>query len=337
MATRLASWIAATSVAVVALLAFTARPAHAQNAAAEALFSDGEKLMKAGKLAEACDAFEASNRLEARAGTLVNLGTCREQNHQLASAWSAFKDAVSRAKDPKKKKIAEARIKAIEPKLSFLTISVADDSRIDGLVVNRDGQPVDPALWNRGIPVDGGSYVVSGRAPGHEEWQTTVVVPDESGKVSVEVPRFKELVVIAPRPVEQVVAPVATPVVEERDPIGDSPGTFTGRRKVALAVGGVAVAAAVAGVLMGRQSAQAEDDAYALCPDPAMACADADRANDLIDRGRQRALFANIGYGVAGAGAITAVVLWITGAPARPSSRVSLSPRFGGLDLAVRF
>ena len=134
-----ASWIAATSLVVVALLTFGTRPAAAQNAAAEALFSDGEKLLKEGKVAEACDAFEASNRLEPRAGTLVNLGTCREQNHQLASAWSAFKDALSRAKDPKKKKIAETRIKSIEPRLSYLTISVADESRVDGLVVSRDG------------------------------------------------------------------------------------------------------------------------------------------------------------------------------------------------------
>jgi len=47
--------------------------------------------MAEGKLAQACQAFEASNRVEPTAGTLILLGECREQNQQLASAWSAYK------------------------------------------------------------------------------------------------------------------------------------------------------------------------------------------------------------------------------------------------------
>ncbi len=333
-----ASWIAATSLVVVALLTFGTRTAAAQNAAAEALFSDGEKLLKEGKVAEACDAFEASNRLESRAGTLVNLGTCREQNQQLASAWSAFKDALSRVKDPKKKKIAEARIKAIEPRLSFLTISVSDESRIEGLVVNRDGAAVDQALWNRGIPVDGGSYVVSGRAPGHEEWSTTVVVPAELGKISIEVPRFKELAKLSLPAPEPPSGPSEMPPIVAPEPA--PAGRWTGRRKIAVAVVAVGVGAAVGGVLLGRQAARLEDDAYARCPDPQAACPAAVEANALIERGRSRALYANIAYGVAGGAAITAAVLWLTGAPPRREAQVALTPRLGttaGLDLTVRF
>jgi len=327
------------ALAIVGFFVLSHGTASAQNAAAEALFSDGEKLLKAGQVPEACAAFEASNRLEARAGTLVNLGTCRELNHQLASAWSAFKDAFSRAKDPKKKKIAQSRIAALEPRLSFLTISVADDSRVDGLVVNRDGVAIDPALWNRGIPVDGGTYVVSGRAPGHEEWQTSIVVPDEGGKVAVEVPRFKELIVVVTPPVA-VVTPEATPTDELERPHASSSRGLTGRRKAALAVATVGVAAVISGVLLGRQAQTAQDDAYALCPDPSVPCDDAGRAQDLIDRGHQRAIFANVGYGVAGGAALAAVVLWITGAPPRADARVAVTPRLGdgaGLDLAVRF
>jgi cytochrome c-type biogenesis protein CcmH/NrfG len=64
----------------------TASSLRAQSAEAEALFTEGDTLMKQGKVAEACEAFEASNRIEPRAGTLIRLGECREQNHQLASA-----------------------------------------------------------------------------------------------------------------------------------------------------------------------------------------------------------------------------------------------------------
>src|SRR5438477_7089606 len=104
------------SIAAISLvIAAASTDARAQSAEAQALFNDGAKLMKQGKLAEACDAFEASNRIEARAGTLIRLGECREANHELASAWSAYKDALTRVKDPKKQKLATARIAEIEP------------------------------------------------------------------------------------------------------------------------------------------------------------------------------------------------------------------------------
>jgi serine/threonine-protein kinase len=82
---------------------------------------------------------------------------------------------------------------AASPRLSFLTVSVSEESRVDGLTLTRDGKPFNPTLWNRALPVDGGDYIIAGRAPGHEEWQTTVHVAVEGAKASVEVPRFKEL------------------------------------------------------------------------------------------------------------------------------------------------
>src|SRR5258708_27665131 len=109
--------------------------AHAQNAEAEAMFNEGDKLMTEGKLAQACDAFEASNRVEQRAGTLIRLGECREKNRQLASAWSAYKDALTRVRDPRKRELSLARASDIDPRLSFRTVSVPDESRIDELLI----------------------------------------------------------------------------------------------------------------------------------------------------------------------------------------------------------
>lgn len=239
--------IAAISIVAFAFTMVSARRAGAQSAAAEALFDDGERLLKEGKVGEACDAFATSNKLEARAGTLLNLAMCREQNGQLATAWSAYKDAHTRATDAKKQQFAADRAAALEPRLSYLTISVPDESRIDGLALTRNGSPVDPALWNRSIPVDGGTYVIAGRAPGHEEWSTTVVVPVEKGKISVEVPRFKDLqkLVAAATPTPTP-TPAATPnsepaQVDEQDT--PSPSIFSPKRKIALGVAGLGVAA----------------------------------------------------------------------------------------------
>ena len=52
------------------------------NPQAEALFRDGKELMKQGKVAEACTAFEGSERTEHSLVTLMNLADCREKNGQ---------------------------------------------------------------------------------------------------------------------------------------------------------------------------------------------------------------------------------------------------------------
>jgi hypothetical protein len=329
--------IAATSLVAIAFIVTTHARAYAQSTEAEALFVDGERLMKQGKLGEACEAFAASNRIESRAGTLVNLGMCRERNGQLASAWSAYKDSLTRVKDPKKQQIANERIAAIEPRLSYLTISVPDESRVDGLTLTRDGALVDPVLWNRAVPIDGGRYVIAGRAPGHEQWSTTVEVPNEQGKISVEVPRFKDLKQLittdAPKPEVE-------PADDEEEPEA-APGTFTTKRKIALGLAGVGVAAIAGGIVLGMQAKKFEDDAFALCPDPSSPCPDGDRANDLISKGQSRALFANVSYGAAAASLIGAGVLWFVGAPANSETAVAVTPRLGsgtaGIDLRVRF
>jgi hypothetical protein len=166
--------------------------AHAQNPMAESLFDDGNKLMADGKLAEACRAFEASNRVEPRAGTLIRLGECREKNQQLASAWSAYKDARTLATDPRKQKFATTKAAELEPRLSRLTIAVSDQDQTQGLVLTCNRTSFDPILWNLALPVDGGDYTVIGYAPGYETWERTIHVPLEGAKLSVDVPTLRK-------------------------------------------------------------------------------------------------------------------------------------------------
>lgn len=296
--------------------------ASAQGAAAEALFNDGLKLLAEGQVAKACDAFDASNRADSRAGTLIRLGDCREQNHQLASAWSAFKDALKRVKDPRKRDYASHKVKELEARLSSLTITVADDHKLDGLAITRNGEPFDPLMWNRTLPIDGGDYQIAGRAPGHDAWQATVHVPDEGGKIAVEVPRLEPV----------AVAPVAPPPVPARPAEitivpAPPPSRFTARRKLALGVASLGVASGVIGVVLGIGANGKKTDAFRACPEPDQPCADADRANALLDAGHHRALGANIAFGVAGAALLGAGVLWFTGAP--HAEHVAVAPAVG--------
>ncbi|HWO26068.1 MAG TPA: PEGA domain-containing protein [Kofleriaceae bacterium] len=127
---------------------------------------------------------------------------------------------------------------------------------------------------------------------------------------------------------------------------------LTRRRIVALAAGGLGLAAVGTGAALGRQANQLEANGYILCPDPAVPCRYAAEATDFNERGTARALQANIAFGVAGAAALTATVLWLTGGPGSPRSsgpresrepRMAVLPRLGsrfdsaGLDVAVRF
>lgn len=346
MATKARARARASTAATSALILLgLAGSAAAQNADAEVLFNEAVALETEGNIPKACEAFEASNRIEPRAGTLIRLGQCREKQQLFVSAWSAYKDALTRVKDPAKKKLAEDRIKALEPTLSYLTVSVPDDVRVEGLTVTRNGKAVDPVLWNRAVPVDGGSYTIVGSAPGQEPWQTTVEVAPSKDKASIEVPRFKAIETLVTPPTGDGSGVTTPPIGDTPDEPpgggeGGAPSAFTGKRKIALGLAGVGLVAIGGGVVLGLSAKGLEDDAFALCPDPAVPCADAAEAQDLTDRAGTRALFANVAYGVGGAAIVGAAVLWFTGAPTK-SDRVAVAPRLGtgftGVTVRVGF
>ena len=182
-----------------------------------------------------------------------------------------------------------------------------------GAALSLDGQPV--ALEDGGLAVPAGDHELVARSPGYLE-------------------RRVQLPAIRPSDDELVIALERVPPPVAAAPV---PPHISARRKVALTVGGLGVAAAVTGVVLGIQSGHLKDDAYALCPSPSISCSRAADADRSYDRGRSRAIAADIGFGVAGAAAITAAVLWFTGAP---EARVAVRPRLGpaaGLDVAVRF
>jgi hypothetical protein len=306
-------------------------PARAQSIEAETLFNQGDALMKQGKYAQACDAFDASNRLEQRAGTLIRLGECRERTNELASAWSAYKDALTRAKDPKKKEIANGKVKELEPRLSSLTISVAKPSRIDGLVITKNGQSLESALWSVPVPVNGGTYTIVARAAGKDDWKTTITVGAEKDAKTVDVPVLKDA----------TTAPASNPITaptqddDEQPAEGPSPSMFTTKRKIAVGLAAGAVAGIAVGIVFGRQSKAKQDDANALCPQPD-SCAQADQANALIKDARSSAIRADIAFGIGGAAAIGAAVLWFTGAQSREAT-IAIVPGVSSLTVKGSF
>jgi len=231
------------------LLATLTSTAAGQTAQAEQLFRDGKELMAAKKFAEACDAFEASQKMDPLTTTLLNLADCREKNGQYATAWGLFLEAERQTRSGDKAaktlgKTAKARAAKLEPRVSYLIINVPDESRVDGLTITRNGEPVDQLTWNRALPVDGGDYVIEGKAPGHEPWSTRVSVSAEKDKESVDVPKFKT--VVAP-PIEEPKPPVggAVPEPDDGEPVDrrGGGGGMSGKRKAAIGIGVVGLVA----------------------------------------------------------------------------------------------
>jgi hypothetical protein len=302
------------TVIVIALAVMLPARAHAQaSPEAEKLFRDGRQLEQDGKLAEACAAFEASEKVEHNIATVLNLANCREKNQQLAAAWALFLAAESQTRNDAAKAAfnasAKTRAAALEARLSYLTINVPDESRVPDLVVTRDGTAVDPAEWNRAIPVDGGEHVIAGRAPGHEAWSTKITVAPALDKQAVEVPKFKELPKLAHPEVDAVASNPA---------VAPPPPTFSTQRYVALGVGGVAVAAAAVGIGLGLSANSLRDQAISTCPPSACTVANAADATATNATAHRRAIDADVAYGIGGAAAVAAVALWLTGSPESP-------------------
>lgn len=312
----------ASSCVVVALAIWIAAPttASAQTAEAEVLFREGQRLMKLERYAEACEKFEASERVEPASGTELNLARCREKNGQTASAWAMYLKAAASAKKSKNEvRAAEAKDRANElaDHLVYLTIEVPSDAQLDELVVKRNKVTLDRGLWDQKVPVDPDEYTISAEAPGYKKWTETVTV------------KTKNRVIEVP-PLEKRKGPGDEQTEtdgEERDdkePERPAKGPVTGQKYrteaiTLLVIGGGGIVLGTSFGLYGRSLEQQSDQ---LCP--SVRCSDS-YGVALNKTARTDALVANISWGLGGAALITAGVLWYVG---RPSSgdRVTIAP-----------
>jgi hypothetical protein len=230
--------IAPLSVVLGALALSATGHAQSAGAQAETLFRQGKDLMARGQIAEACAAFDASQKLDPTIATLLNQAACREKNEQLATAWGLFLEAERQtrtgtdAPTQQLHQVAATKAGKLEPRLSTLTITVTDQNRIPGLQVLRGGEPVDPGAWNRALPVDGGTYQITARAPGNAEWSSTITVGNEHDVKTIEIPRLKA-------------AALEPPAAHPAEQADAAPGPSHARSKtVPLALGGAAIALA---------------------------------------------------------------------------------------------
>lgn len=299
---------------IAAALGAIAPAARAQSAEAEALFRDGRTLIKSGKLAAGCDKLAASERLETSIGTLLNLGDCREKLGKLASAWAAFRKAEAMAKraggDDKRQAEAARRATVLEPRLSNLVIDVAQ--RVDGLVVRRDDEVVDAAVWNTPLPVDPGTYAITAEAPGRAPWHASVKIAAGATRRVVEVPPLAPAAAApASAPAETAAAQWPPPRPEMRPP-PQRRSAWTATRAISAGLAVVGAGALGTGIYFGVHARSLDDRANQRCP--GSVCNDPEGLR-LNSDAKTSASRANISYIAGGAALATAVVLWFVGAP----------------------
>ncbi|HEY0468238.1 MAG TPA: hypothetical protein VGC79_28765 [Polyangiaceae bacterium] len=174
--------------AVVGLLSsgllLASHPALAQatadssrSARADLLIEQGRALLNSGDVETACSKFEASEALENRVNTLLQLGDCYQRAGRSASAWHSFLEAEAFAhvaKDAAHAQVAAQRIAALEPKLIRIVFVVPVTSRVPGLTVRLGANTVPPRSWGSPIAVDAGVQRVSVSAKGYYSWAVDI-------------------------------------------------------------------------------------------------------------------------------------------------------------------
>ena len=341
------------AVLVCSFIAAAATPAGAQpaKAQAEVLYNDGRDLLKAGKIVEACAAFEQSQKLDPAVTTLIAHGTCREKLGQLATAWGLFLEAERQTRSAGTDAVAQLhqialdRAAKLEPRVPKLTISVPERSKLDGLEIVRDKERIPSVMWNRALPIDGGTYTITARAPGANEWTTRVTLAVELDTKTIDLPDLRNLKKDLEEPPKAPAARAASasassPPTDRGPPLAPSsrlpetPGRRGGVLPIAVGAGAAILLGGALGLSLWGNSTY--DQAKAEQTDQA-------RRDSLFDSANRKR-YAAEGVAVAGVGC-AGVAVWLylrhRGARSETASaraeRWMLAPAASGIGVAGHF
>lgn len=166
------------AIAAVSVVALSATADADNRKKAESLFRQGKKLMADKRYADACEAFEKSQKLDPAIGTLLNVARCYEEWGKIGRAYLAYQAAEKMAKDANDDRAPKIRehVERVEPDVPRLTIIVPSDAPPD-LEVTLDSRKVD--TLNQPFVVDPGPHTIEWRLPGGEK--RAKIVPIDRG------------------------------------------------------------------------------------------------------------------------------------------------------------
>jgi hypothetical protein len=219
-------------LAIITCILLAASRVHAQSndstALAEQLFNQGRELAHANHWAAACPKFEASYRYDPTLGTRLNLATCYEKLHKLASAWAHYRGAAELAGkmgDTERRDYALKHAAALEPRLPKLTIT-APASLPDRFAVTRDNITLDTAALGGPLYVDPGVHEIRATAPGAPPFVISVQI-EESQSQTVTIPDLAAYATSGPAGARaagaRALVPAPTPSAAQVPPLARAP------------------------------------------------------------------------------------------------------------------
>jgi hypothetical protein len=282
------------------------RPAVTREAAAQALFEEGRRLLAAGNVAEACQRFETSQHLDPGAGTELNLADCYERKGMLASAWVTFRGAGADARRSARAEwatLADARAEALEARVPKVVLHVAAAAG-GAIEVRIDGQPIGQESRGLKIPLDPGGHRLVASAPGFTPFEKafTLEVGDQK---TIDLPPLlatpaAPAAPVATRPDSPVAAPVAVPLAKSGE----------GRSLLPLGLGmaGLGLVGIGVGVGFAVLANSKNSEAAMSCPDPSQCPASSD-APELTADAKTARTESIVSFSVGGALAVASGIL----------------------------
>lgn len=319
-----------TLFALVVLVGATRGVAAQPAPPAEEAFARGREALKIGKYAEACGAFEESQRIDPQTTTQFNIALCDEQLGKLASALAIYQDLAEHDDVPARRAKSADMVEQLSGRVARLEIRVVDPRPDLEITVNG----VRALDW-KSLPIDLGTSRVVARAPGARDVARVVVAKSERQRISITV----KLVAHDAPPSEQADQPAELVpgghVVEPSLPVADAsaPSSRKTLGLVMIVGGGVAVAGGITFGLLARSSWH---DAKNVCSGTTCDTPDELAAGQaLVDRARTRGTIATALVVAGGLVAAGGVIVWVTAPKAERTLAVMPTGSSSSVGLAV--
>ena len=317
---------AAQTLSLLALLLVVPTRAHAQQAAADALFDSARTAMEKGAFAEACEQFRASEKLDPAVGTELNLADCEEKRGHVATALALFRALEEKLpENDERVAVAHSRARTLSARVPKLTLTLAADAAKASTV--RDGDvELGAAAFGVQLPMDPGSHELRVSAPGFEPRTFQIVLAEGEVRSLIVGPGSPS------RPSPAAVSPRPPEAFKPRDP-RDAAHEGSGAHTLGFAFAGVGAAAVSVATITGilvlgkKRAVDRECHADKSCTGVGL---------DAAESGRTLQVVSNVSW-VVGAASLGAAAYFLlsSGPSSKPNTKLALSPNPTGGQLSL--
>jgi tetratricopeptide (TPR) repeat protein len=266
-----------------------------EKARARELYGKGQQLFREGSYQEAERAFEEAYRVVPNAVVLLSIAECQTRTEQYQRAIDSLEAYLREKPDAKDRAEVSSQIETLRAKPATLTVQ-SDVPGASILVDETDSNRATPAE----LSLSPGHHVIGLLKDGYQHAEQGVdLTPGERETL--------QLTLVPTPPPQPQPAPAPAPVAEPtRGPRHTTPAFWVAT--------GIGAAGLVTGITLGALALKREKEF------------DDNPTEKTADQGERFALFADIGYGVAAAGAVTALVVYLTsGKKSQPADQEAWS------------